>query len=163
MAILTVDIIQRIIGRTGRRHPEYGGLLDAYTQGLQASYYIPEYIRVHIPKADRAIRHHMEDIVSEKTIREYCNGTHRIPHWIIQHYAGDAGHRRVLDDMLGLTRTCTSLHRLRVIQAEVHTYLATALPPDVAVQVERHYTPTGATRDQIALYLADALYYGYCQ
>lgn len=163
MTKLTIDIIQRIIGRTGRWLPEYGGLLDAYTQGLQASYYMPEYVRVHIPKAGEELCHHMEEVISEKTIREYCRGTRRIPHWIIQCYAGEAGYHRVLDDMLGLTHTCTSLHRLRVIQATVHTYLTTALPPDVAVQVERHYTPTGATRDQIALYLADTLYYGYCQ
>lgn len=134
---MTHTIIRIITGRTGRRLPEYGGLENIWTRGVMASYY-----------------RHSGATACDKHVRKILGGGSGLSHLIPEHYIDS--YDRILADMQGITRTCTSLHRLRKIQAEIRD----ALPATVRAAAEPYYCPD-ATRDQIAAYLAQAVWHAY--
>lgn len=134
---MTHTIIRIITGRTGRRLPEYGGLENIWTRGVMASYY-----------------RHSGATACDKHVRRILGGGSGLSHLIPEHYIDS--YDRILADMQGIARTCTSLHRLRKIQAEIRD----ALPATVRAAAEPYYCPD-ATRDQIAAYLAQVMWHTY--
>lgn len=136
---MTQSIIQIILGINGRRIPEYGGACNAWSYGLLADYY-----------------RHSHTVVSAKHIRKCLAGQCRLSHVIADHYRRDDGYDRILSDVRGIAATCTSLSRLRKIQAEVHD----TLPENLRTDIGQYYHPD-ATREQVAEYLAQALWRTY--
>lgn len=138
---MTQSIIQIILGTNGRRIPEYGGAGNAWAYGLLADYY-----------------RHSHTNASEKHIHKCLAGQCILSHVISDHYRRDNGYDRILLDTRGIAATCTSLSRLRRIQAEVRD----AQPEAIRAATDPYYHPD-ATREQVAIYLAQALWRTYHQ
>ncbi|MEE0109406.1 MAG: hypothetical protein UEP57_00735 [Oscillospiraceae bacterium] len=133
-------VCRTIVGPTGRRLSAYPGIFYAYTQGLFADYY-----RTY-------------GTVSDKTLYRYANRDFRFPHFIAQHYRGERGYRRTLGDMMGIADS-TGILMLRSIQDDLHKCVAENLPAEDAQVLSRNYVNQNATRNQIAVYLADVMHY----
>ena len=132
-----------LVGPTGRRIAAYGSIHSAYSQGLFADYY-----RFGKPACT-------------KTYYKYANRTVPYPHQLARHYAGADGHHRVLADMMGIADSA-SIPLLRQIQEEVHTWVIAHLPPETAFGLNKNYVNKNASRNDIALYLADVMHYALC-
>ena len=133
-----IDIARIIIGQNGRRTPEYGGIDNAWAHGLLASFY-------------------GDNKPSDKTVYHYLAHSRPMHHYLTNTYASPDHYPHILADMWAMCSTITSLHRLRRIQADVHEKL-TSLPKDTLGNLEAHHVAIGASRSQIATYLADVIH-----
>lgn len=136
---MTQRIIQIILGANGRRIPEFGGAANAWSYGLHADYY-----------------RHSHTNASEKHVRKCLAGQCKLSHVLTGHYRHTAGYGGILSDTRVIATTCTSLSRLRRIQAEVRD----TLPASIRAATDPYYH-ADATREQVATYLAQALWCTY--
>lgn len=136
---MVLSIIRTILGTNGRRIPEFGGAGNACAYGLLADYYRQSHTNA-----------------TEKHVRKCLAGQCRLSHVLTDHYRRTDGYDRILADTRGIAVTCTSLSRLRRIQSEVRD----ALPEEIRLAIEPFYQAE-ATREQIAEYLAQALWCTY--
>lgn len=136
---MVLSLIRTILGPNGRRLPEYGGASGAWMYGLLRDYYC-----------------HSQTNATEKHVRKCLAGQCKLSHVISGHYHNDNGYERILTDTRGVAATCTSLNRLRRIQTEVRDIL----PESVRTAIDPYYH-TDATREQVATYLAQALWCTY--
>lgn len=138
--LMLAAVCRIIIGPTGRRIAAYGSIQAAYSQGLFADYYS------------------YRKPACTKTYYKYANRTVPYPHQLARHYAGARGHHRVLADMMGIADS-GSIPLLRQIQDEVSQWVADHLPPETASDLSKNYVNQGASRHEIAVYLADVMHY----
>lgn len=134
-----IDVARTIIGKNGRRVPEYGGISNAWVRGLFPSYY-------------GGVRK------NGKTVFHYLNRSWTLPNELTDTYVSPAYYPSVMADMENLCQTITSLHRLRRIQKEIHQMVITSVPEGHLRNLEQHYVADGASRDQIANYLSEVLH-----
>ena len=139
---LMVNAITRIVlGPTGHRLPIYPDIQSAYIDGLLADYYA-----CHAP-------------VGVKTCYKYITGAVPPPHFWGAHYRRPDGYHRIQSNMTRLVNASPSLIQLRQIQSEVYDWVSGYLPAVKAASVCRHYVAQDATREDIAVYLADIWHY----
>lgn len=134
-----IDIARTIIGKNGRRVPEFGGIAYSWTCGMMPSYY----------GGTRK---------NSKTVFHYLNRSWTLPKELADTYTSPGYYPYILADMENLCQTVTSLHRLRRIQEEIHQKVITSVPEGHLRNLDQHYVADGASRNQIATYLADVLH-----
>ena len=133
-----------ILGRNGRRISALGDIRTAYTQ-LFADYYRTR------PRE-----------LSVQTFYKYATRVKPYPKTFSAHYAGDKGYHRTLGDLLCLVDNAPCITVLHQINIDVHQWVTTHLPPDIAQPLSRSYVNTKPSRRQIALYLTDVLHFALC-
>lgn len=101
-------IIKCITGANGERFPEFGGIANAYCNGLFFAFF--ECKKRHIAK---------------DTIQKILNGTAPFPRQMLQYYDSDHGADDILQGVTRLVDACMCMRRLHTIQDDVHEQLLT--------------------------------------
>lgn len=144
--MLEPTIFIPLIGATGEKFPEFGGLSEVFCHGLFHGYF------------------RNKSSPSETVIRKYCSGALPIPQKIVRYYSGNDGLARTYSDMQHLLGASTSIQRLLDIQWEVYLWIKyQPIPPDIIDSINAYYLDWDATYDDIVMYITLALNYAVTQ
>ena len=133
---------QILIGPSGKYWPEYGTLDTLWCRGIHADYY------------------RTRKYASPESCLRYCNGNAQYPRRLRNHYLQPKGLQMLRSNMLTVVNASTSLRRVQKIQEEIHNWICKlGLSTPEHLQIESNYVAKTTDRHQIAIYLADIMYY----
>ncbi len=93
--------------------------------------------------------------LSRSVAQKYYNNFGSTPKSLQQYYTGDNALNATMRDLGHVTGICVSTYRLHLMQERVHSWLPeSGLSEDIVDQLNCYYISVGATRDQVAYFLA---------
>ena len=98
---------------------------------------------------------HTNKTITHTVATKQLNGASPIPKPVWRYYTDMDGWDKSFTDMLYLVGHCSSTYRLHLMQERVHNWLPeSGLSEDIVDQLNCYYISVGATRDQVAYFLA---------